>query len=66
MAYSRGDSKNIIVGAASLFIHAPGPITDPDGTQVTCLRLLMVSHTVRHYDAHQTRHGVTLVTLRMV
>ena len=29
MAYSRGDSKNIIVGAASLFIHAPGPITDP-------------------------------------
>ncbi len=34
MAYSRGDSKNIIVGAASLFIHAPGPITDPDGSNM--------------------------------
>ncbi len=34
MAYSRGDSKNIIVGAASLFIHAPGPITEPNGTNM--------------------------------
>jgi len=32
MAYNRGDSKNIIVGAASLFIHAPGPITDPESS----------------------------------
>ncbi len=32
MAYSRGDSKNIIVGAASMFIHAPGPITDPESS----------------------------------
>ena len=30
MAYTRGNSKNIIVGAASLFIHAEGPVTDPD------------------------------------
>ncbi len=29
MAYTRGNSKNIIVGAASLFIHAEGPVTDP-------------------------------------
>ena len=36
MAYNRGDSKNIIVGAASLFIHAPGPITEPgDGEMPT-------------------------------
>ena len=30
MAYTRGNSKNIIVGAASLFIHAEGPVTDPN------------------------------------
>jgi hypothetical protein len=29
MAYTRGDSKNIIVGAAALFVHAEGPVTDP-------------------------------------
>jgi len=29
MAYTRGDSKNIIVGAAALFIHSEGPVTDP-------------------------------------
>ena len=29
MAYTRGDSKNIIVGAAALFIHAEGPVLDP-------------------------------------
>jgi len=29
MAYTRGDSKNIIVGAAALFIHSEGPVLDP-------------------------------------
>ena len=29
MAYTRGDSKNIIVGAAALFVHSEGPVTDP-------------------------------------
>jgi len=29
MDYKRGDSKNIIVGAAALFIHAEGPVLDP-------------------------------------
>ena len=29
MAYTRGDSKNIIVGAAALFVYAEGPVTDP-------------------------------------
>ena len=29
MAYTRGNSKNIIVGAASLFIYAEGPVNDP-------------------------------------
>ena len=29
MAYTRGDQKNIIVGAAALFVHAPGPVDDP-------------------------------------
>ena len=30
MAYTRGNSKNIIVGAASLFIYAEGPVNDPN------------------------------------
>jgi hypothetical protein len=29
MAYTRGDSKNIIVGAAALFVHSAGPVTEP-------------------------------------
>jgi len=29
MAYTRGDSKNIIVGAAALFVYAEGPVSDP-------------------------------------
>ncbi|MEL0016735.1 MAG: hypothetical protein VW715_16080 [Rhodospirillales bacterium] len=29
MAYTRGDQKNIIVGAAALFIHADGPVDEP-------------------------------------
>jgi hypothetical protein len=29
MAYTRGDSKNIIVGAAALFVHSEGPVTEP-------------------------------------
>jgi len=29
MAYTRGDSKNIIVGAAALFVYAEGPVTEP-------------------------------------
>ena len=28
-AYKRGDSKNIIVGAAALFVHSSGPLPDP-------------------------------------
>lgn len=29
MAYTRGDSKNIIVGAAAMFVYAEGPVTEP-------------------------------------
>jgi len=28
-SYKRGDSKNIIVGAAALFVHSSGPLPDP-------------------------------------
>ena len=61
--HTRGNSKNIIVGAASLFIYAEGPVNDPN---VDNAFPNFVGESPTRKLLIKTQAGLTLDTLRMV